>query len=374
VLPDPLTVRHRGRIVELAANNRLPAMYGFREFVDASGLMAYGVNVAYLCRRAAVYVDKILKGAKVGDLPVEQSSKFELVVNVKTARALGLTVPSSVVDGFREGLRRHGYVEGQSVILDLRYTRDLEALRTAVAELTQSKVAFIVSSGPAIRAIRAARDIPVLFAISGDPVELGLAASLSRPGGNFTGLTFLSLEIAGKRVELLKQAVPRLRRLAVLSNTDHPGERSERRATEEAARDLGLAVSYIPFTGGSQLDGGLSAVRDARTDAMVVFPEGATMVARAKIAQFAMAERLPSMFGWSEYADAGGLMSYGANQREAYVRLAAYADKLLRGARIAELPIEQPTQFELVVNMRTAAALGITLPQATLLFANRRIE
>jgi putative ABC transport system substrate-binding protein len=284
------------------------------------------------------------------------------------------TEPDPFVEGFREGLRRHGYVEGQNVILDLRYTRDLEALRRAVAELTQSKVAFIVSSGPAIRAIRGARDIPVLFAISGDPVALGLAANLARPGGNFTGLTFLSVEVAGKRVELLKQAVPQIRRLAVLSNTDHPGEGSERRATEEAARALGLTVSYIPFTGAGQLDGALSAVRDARADAMVVFPEGATMVARAKIAQFAVAERLPSMFGWSEYADAGGLMSYGANQREAYVRLAAYADKLLRGARTAELPIEQPTEFELVVNMKTAAALGITLPSATLLLANRRVE
>jgi putative ABC transport system substrate-binding protein len=284
------------------------------------------------------------------------------------------TEPDPFVDGFREGLRRHGYVEGRNVILDLRYTRDLEALRRAVSELTQSKVAFIVSSGPAIRAIRGARDVPVLFAISGDPVELGLAANLARPGGNFTGLTFLSLALAGKRVELLKQAVPDIRRLAVLSNTDHPGEASERRATEEAARALGLAVSYIPFKGPSQLDGALSAVRDAKADAMVVFPEGATMVARARIAQFAVAERLSSMFGWSEYADAGGLMSYGANQREAYGRLAAYADKLLRGARTAELPIEQPTQFELVVNMRTVAALGITLPSATLLLANRRIE
>ena len=184
------------------------------------------------------------------------------------------TEPDPFVDGFREGLRRHGYVEGQNVTLDLRYTRDLDALRRAVTELTQSKVAFIVSSGPAIRAIRGARDIPVLFAISGDPVELGLAASLARPGGNFTGLTFLSLAIAGKRVELLKQAVPQIHRLAVLSNTDHPGERSERRATEEAARTLGLAVSYIPFTGAGQLDGGLSAARDARADAMVVFPGG----------------------------------------------------------------------------------------------------
>jgi len=284
------------------------------------------------------------------------------------------TEPDPFVEGFREGLRRHGYVDGRNVILDLRYTRDLEALRRAVAELTQSKVAFIVSSGPAIRAIRGARDIPVLFAISGDPVELGLAANLARPGGNFTGLTFLSLAVAGKRIELLKQAVPEIRRLAVLSNTDHPGEGSERRATEEAARALGLAVSYVPFRGAGQLDGALSAVRDAMADALVVFPEGATMVARAKVAQFGIAERLPSMFGWSEYAEAGGLMSYGANQREAYVRLASYADKLLRGAKTAELPIEQPTQFELVVNMKTAAALGITLPRAMLLLANRRIE
>jgi putative ABC transport system substrate-binding protein len=282
--------------------------------------------------------------------------------------------PDPFIEGFREGLRQHGYVEGQNVVLDLRYTRDLEALRTAVAELTRSKVAFIVSSGPAIRAIRAARDIPVLFAISGDPVELGLASSLARPGGNFTGLTFLSLEIAAKRVELLKQAVPQIRRLAILSNTDHPGEHSERRATEDAARALGLTVSYIPFTGGSQLDSGLAGVRDAKADAMVVFPEGATMVARTKIAQFAVAERLPSMFGWSEYADAGGLMSYGANQRLAYVRLAAHADKLLRGARTADLPVEQPTQFELVLNVKTAQALGVTLPSATLLLANRRIE
>jgi putative tryptophan/tyrosine transport system substrate-binding protein len=284
------------------------------------------------------------------------------------------TEPDPFVDGFREGLRRHGYVEGQNLVLELRYTRDLDVLRRAVAELAQSKVAFIVSSGPAIRAIRATRDIPVLFAISGDPVELGLAASLARPGGNFTGLTFLSLDVAGKRVELLKQAVPPIRTLAVLSNTDHPGERAERRATEEAARALGLAVNYIPFGGAAQLEGGLSAVHEAKASAMVVFPEGATMVARARIAQFAADRRLPAMFGWSEYADAGGLMSYGANQRDAYVRLATYADKLLRGAKPADLPIEQPTTFELVSNLKTAKALGLTIPQSLLLRADQVIQ
>jgi putative ABC transport system substrate-binding protein len=282
--------------------------------------------------------------------------------------------PDPFLEGFRDGLRRHGHREGETVVLDVRYTRDLEALKAAVADLTQSKVAFIVSSGPAIRASRGARGIPVLFAISGDPVQLGLAASLARPGGNFTGLTFLSLEIAGKRVDLLKQAVPKLGRLAILSNTDHPGEASERRATEQAAAALGIAVSYIPFSGAAELDQGLAAVRSAKVDGMVVFPEGATMVARSRIARFAIAERLPSMFGWSEYADAGGLMSYGANQRDAYVRLAAFADKLLRGAKTSDLPIEQPTEFELVLNLRTAAALGVTLPPAMLLAARRQIQ
>ena len=282
--------------------------------------------------------------------------------------------PDPFLEGFREGLRRHGYAEGRDVLLELRYTSDLDTLKAAVAELTQSKVAFIVSSGPAIRAIRAARDVPVLFAISGDPVELGLAASLRRPGGNFTGLTFLSLEIAGKRVELLKQAVPPLRRLAILSNVDHPGETSEHRATEEAARRLEIATSYVPFRGAGELDQALAGVRSAKADGMVVFPEGATMVARSRIAQFAIGERLPSMFGWSEYADAGGLMSYGANQRDAYVRLAAFADKVLRGARIADLPVEQPTEFELVVNLRTAAALGLAFPPSMLLVAKRQIR
>jgi putative ABC transport system substrate-binding protein len=283
--------------------------------------------------------------------------------------------PDPFLDGFREGLRRHGYVEGQHVVLDLRYiTGDVPALRGAVSELIQSRVAFIVSSGPAIRAARTARDVPVLFAISGDPVELGIASSLARPGGNFTGITFMSLEVAGKRVELLKRAVPGLQTLAALSNVDHPGEASERRATEAAAAALGMRVAYAPFTGAGELDAGLGIVRAARADGMIVFPDGATMVNRAKIARFATAERLPSMFGWSEFADAGGLMSYGANQRDTYLRLAAYADRLLRGAKPGDLPIEQATRFELVLNAKTARALGLSFPQSVIVSADRLVE
>jgi putative ABC transport system substrate-binding protein len=283
--------------------------------------------------------------------------------------------PDPFLDGFRDGLRRHGYVEGQHVVLELRYvTGDLAALRAAVAELVQSRVTFIVSSGPAIRAARTARDVAVLFAISGDPIELGIASSLARPGGNFTGITFMSLEVAGKRVELLKRAVPGLQTLAALSNVDHPGEASERRATEAAAAALGMRLAYAPFKGTGELDTGLGLVRAARADGMVVFPDGATMVNRAKIARFAIAERLPSMFGWSEFAAAGGLMSYGANQRETYIRLAGYADRLLRGAKPADLPIEQATRFELVLNTRTARALGLDFPQSVMVSADRLVE
>jgi putative tryptophan/tyrosine transport system substrate-binding protein len=278
--------------------------------------------------------------------------------------------PDPFVDGFRDGLKERGYIEGKNVVLSLRYAPgNPDALRPMMSELTRDKVDLAVSSGPAIRAMKAATNIPVLFAISGDPVELGLVKSLARPGGNFTGSTFLSLDLAGKRVELLKEIIPRLRKLAVLSNTDHPGERSEWRATQQASQALGIDPVYVPFVGARELDNALAAVANARADAMLVFPEGVTMVNRVKLAQFSVAQQLPSMFGWSEYCEAGGLLSYGAGQRATYFRLAAYADRILRGENPADLPVEQPTKFELSVNLKTAKALGIEVPATTLLRA-----
>jgi len=288
--------------------------------------------------------------------------------------------PDPFLEGFREGLRNLGYVEGQNVVLEIRHAHgNLEALRAGAADLAQAKVVLIVASLTAVRAARAIKDIPIVYVISGDPIEAGLAKSLSRPGGNLTGSTFLSLEVAGKRVELLNQAVPHLRSLAALSNTDHPGEKSELRATETAARMLGINLVYVafsqsPFGASPELDKALETVRRAQPDAMVVFPEGATMANRAGLANFAIAQRLPSMFGWSEYAEAGGLMSYGASQRDAHARLASYADKILKGAKPGDLPIEQPTKFELVINLKAAKALGLTIPPTLLLQANKVIE
>jgi putative ABC transport system substrate-binding protein len=283
--------------------------------------------------------------------------------------------PDPFVDGFREGLREYGYTDGQNVEIDLHYAPgNPDALQRVVADLIASKPDMVVSSGPATRASRVLKNVPVLFAISGDPVELGIAQSLSRPGGNFTGSTFMSRDLAGKRVELFKEIVPHLRKLAVLSNTDHPGEPFEWRVTQEVAEALGIEPVYVPFTGAAGLDRALMAVRDASADGMLVFPEGVTMVHRAKIAGFGMALKLPSMFGWREYCDGGGLMCYGANQRATYVRLAGYASRVLRGERPADLPIEQPTQFELVINARAAKAIGFSIPPALLLRADEVIE
>ena len=288
--------------------------------------------------------------------------------------------PDPFLEGFREGLRKLGYVEGQNINLEIRHAHgNVEALRAGAAELAQANVVLIVASLTAVRAVRTIKDIPILFVISGDPVEAGLTKSLSRPDGNLTGSTFLSLDVAGKRVDLLKQAVPRLRSLAVLSNTDHPGEKSEFQATETAAQALGINLVYVafsqsPFGASPELDKALATVRRAQPDAMVVFPEGATMANRVSLAKFAIAQRLPSMFGWSEYADAGGLMSYGASQRDTHMRLASYADKILKGAKPAELPVEQPTKFELVINLKTAKALGLTIPPSLLVRADQVIE
>jgi len=298
--------------------------------------------------------------------------------SARTYRILWLSTesqPDPFIDGFREGLRSQGLIEGQHVVLELRYAPGNPAgLQPVLAEPARGPFDLLVSSGPAIRSTRLTKDLTVLFAISGDPVELGIAKSLARPGGNFTGATFLSLDLAAKRVELFKELLPDLRKLAVLSNTDHPGEGSEWRATQAAAGALGLELAYAPFAGGGEVDRGLAAVRAANADAMLVFPDGVTLAHRAKIAGFAITHKLASMFGWSEYCDAGGLMCYGANQRDTYVRLAGYAARLLRGEKAADLPIEQPTRFELAVNLNSAKALGLALSPTFLARADKVIE
>jgi len=301
----------------------------------------------------------------------QQATKLHRILWVSTQ-----TRPDPFFDGFREGLRAQGYVEGKNVVFELHYAPgDPEALRQIVSDLKSGDIDLAVSSGPATRAMTAVTDVPVLFALSGDPIALGVVKSLAQPGTNFTGATFLSLDLAGKRVELLKDVYPGLRRLVVLSNTDHPGEQSEWQATQQTAKGLGIEPIYIPFFGVKEMDDALTTAAGSRADGIIVFPEPATLVHRTKIAEFAITHRLPSMFGWSEYCEAGGLLSYGANQRATYFWLASYADRILRGESPAALPVVQPEKFELAVNLKTAKLLGVDLNISSILFrANKVIE
>jgi len=283
--------------------------------------------------------------------------------------------PDPFIASFREGMRERGYVEGQNLAFVLRYAPAEPArLRAALPELLGVKTDLIVSSGPAILAMREATGKPVLFAISGDPVELGIAESLARPGRNFTGTTFMSSDVAQKRVQLLKELLPGMTKLAVLSQKNHPGEQSEHEATRAAADALSVQLAYVPFANSLELDSALQRVAEARPGAMLVFPDGVTMVHRAKIAAFALSHRLPSMFGWREYCDAGGFASYGGSQRETYRRLAAYADRLLRGDPPQNLPVERVSRFEFVVNLKTAKAIGVDVSPTLLARADEVIE
>jgi putative tryptophan/tyrosine transport system substrate-binding protein len=276
------------------------------------------------------------------------------------------------LEGFREGLRAQGYVEGKNIVLQTHYG-DMQGLRDIASSLKRGDADLAVSSGVATRAVKDVTEIPVLFAQSGDPVALGIVKSLAQPGTNFTGTTFLSLELAGKRVELLKDVFPRLRRLAVLSNSDHPGEQSEWRATQQAAKALDVEPVYVPFFGPREFDAALASVAGAKADAMLALPEPVTMINRKRVAQFAVDQRLPSMFGWSEYCEAGGLLSYGANQRATYFLLARYADRILRGENPAELPVVQPEKFELAVNLKTARLFGEELDLSSILFRASKV-
>jgi putative ABC transport system substrate-binding protein len=300
----------------------------------------------------------------------QQAPKVHFILWVSTEAQ-----PDPFIAGFSEGMRERGYVEGQNLAFVLRYAPgDPAALRAILPELLATPADLIVSSGPAILAMRATTEKPVLFAVSGDPVALGIAESLSRPGRNFTGSSFLSLDLAQKRVQLVRELLPELKTLAILSQANHPGEPSEHEATAKAADALSIRLAYVPFRAGPEIDDALERVRAANAEAMLVYPDGVTMVHRVKIAEFAKAQRLPSMFGWREYCDAGGLASYGANQRATYVRLAAYADRILRGEKPADLPVEQPTKFELVINAKTARALALRIPPTLLARADEVIE
>lgn len=279
-------------------------------------------------------------------------------------------------DAFRSGLRSLGYVEGRNLTIDARWGEgSAERLDRYAAELIQSKPNVIVAQTLAVFSVRrAGAAMPVVFAFSGDPVVAKLVDSLARPGGNFTGVSMLSLDLAAKRIELLKELMPGLQRVAIIVNPGHAGEQAERRVSQTAAQALGLALEYFPVRNAAELEAALADIPKLHCEAIVVFPDAGTMAYSERIALFTSKSRIPAMSGWVPFAEQGNLVTYGPELRDAFRRLATYVDKILKGAKPADLPIELPTKFELAINLKTAAALGLKIPQSVALRADRVIE
>jgi putative ABC transport system substrate-binding protein len=280
------------------------------------------------------------------------------------------------LNGLQSGLKEAGWEEGRNLrILRFAAERVPDGLAQVAREIVKAKPEVVVTQEFAtLGMVWVSKEIPVVFGFSGDPVEAKLVTSLARPETNFTGITYLASALVGKRIEFLKEALPGIRRIGILARPQHPGEHLERKASEEAAVRFGLAVSYFPITAVAQIEPAFAAIREAKCDALVVFPDAIMYRNRELISQLAAVARLPAVSGWSSFADSGLLFNYGPNLRDIYVRLASYVDRILRGAAPGSLPVEEPRSIELVVNLRTARALGIKISQSVLVRADRVIE
>jgi putative ABC transport system substrate-binding protein len=277
----------------------------------------------------------------------------------------------------RQRLRELGYLEGQNIAFESRFGEGkLDRLPGLAAELVALKVDVIVTSGtPAsLAAKQATRMIPIVMTQLADPVGAGLVASLGRPGGNITGLTTQDPDLAGKRLQLLLEVVPKISRLAVLLDETNPGNVFSARGTQAAARSKGVHLQSLGVRDPSELERAFSAMKEGRAGALIVESSSMLFPWATRLADLALKNRLPTVFAQREYAEAGGLMAYAADFSDLFRRAATFVDKILKGAKPADLPIEQPTKFDFVINLKTAKALGLTIPPSILLQADRVIE
>jgi putative ABC transport system substrate-binding protein len=281
-----------------------------------------------------------------------------------------------ILNALRQGLRELGYVEGRNLVIDASWgNHSVPLTEKLAAGIAAGKPHVIVTLGPTAYAVRrVTTTIPVVFGFSGDPVQAGFVQSFARPGGNLTGISFLALELVEKRVEFLKAVMPDAKRIAIVANSQHPGDQAERRASEAAAKGLGLETAYFEASGASGLENALRAIEKSRFDAAVMFPIQSIVSNSALIAAWSIKNRIPAVSGWAQFADEGNLMSYGANLRETFRRIATFVDKILKGARPDEIPVELPMHIEFVINLKAARALGVTVPQSVMLRADRVIE
>ncbi len=281
---------------------------------------------------------------------------------------------AQVLKGFRQGLREHGWIEGQNIAIEYRWAEGkFDRLPELAAELVRLKVDVIVAPGPSARAARdATKTIPIVFTGASDPVGEGYALSLARPGRNMTGLTLSGPELSGKRLELLKETLPEVSRVAVLGGRDdHPVHLP---VTEAAARVLGVQLQLLDLRDPGELESAFAAMTRERAGALSLLPSARVFFHRQRLAELALKHRLPTIVYRPDLMDAGFLMAYGSSLRQELRRAAAFVDKILKGTKPGDLPVEEPTRFELVINLKTAKALGLTIPQSILVRADHVIQ
>jgi putative ABC transport system substrate-binding protein len=282
----------------------------------------------------------------------------------------------SYYDSFRVGLGDLGYVEGKNIILIARSALGVpEALPGLIDELLRENVSVIVSPGPAIRVVREkVKSIPVVFAFSGDPVAAGFVDTLSHGKENLTGLSYMAVELNGKRLDLMKELLPTVSRVTLLTNPIHPGEHLEVAESQRVAAALGMSLQYLQVRSPGEFDAAFRAMSDSNTQGIVAVPDNLIMLQRTRLAEFAKDKGIPVISGWGEFAESGGLLTYGPNSKKFFRRLAGYVQKIVAGAKPSEIPIEQPTTFELVINLKTAKSIGLTIPPTLLGRADEVIE
>ena len=293
--------------------------------------------------------------------------------------AAGSAAPyGSLIEAFRQGLREAGYVEDQSIVIEYRWAEgEYDRLPALAADLVRLKVDVIVTAigtPPALAAKNVTRTIPIVFTAVGDPVAQGLIASLARPGGNVTGVASLNPELMGKRLELLKETLPKVSRMGVLWNPGNAVHALFWREAEAAARSLGVHLQSLEARDPADFDRAFAATTRRRAGVLIVLPDAMFVSQRVRLATLALKNRLPTMFATREYVEAGGLMAYGLNNPDVFRRAATYVDRILKGARPDDLPVEQPMRFDLVLNLKTAKALGLTFPQTVLVQVTEVIQ
>jgi putative tryptophan/tyrosine transport system substrate-binding protein len=329
------------------------------------------MKVASRCGSVGILILSIFLGALWSATEAQQPAK---VYRVGVLR--GDSVPNPSVETFQQAMRDLGYVEGRNIVIEYRYAAGkLDLLPKLAEELVRLNVDVIWAFGPAVsHAKKATQTIPIVISNVGDPIGLGFVASLAKPGGHITGLTTLSPDLSGKRLEVLKEVIPKLSRVAFFGNSNAPANTQVLRETELAAAPFGLQIQYLEVQRAEEIEPAFKALGNGRAQALLLQRNPLTANHHERVVELALKSRLATLYADREFVEAGGLISYGADYIFMYRRVAHYVDKILKGTKPADLPIEQPTKFELVINLKTAKQIGLTIPPAVLARADKVIK